>query len=303
MIGNVGKFLQRSIARALNGKPKRQSRGRRAALRAECLEQRHLLSANHLLFDGANTMSWQAAGAEEIRVWSDAADQLQISMTITSESDPAKLTFLSTGHGSVPRAVDAMKAGASTFVEKPVEPDTLRAVVERALERRTLRSENQQLRQQLRQPPVSFGDVIGRSKVMRELMELVGSVAGSDANSLIQGENGTGKELIGNAIHAYSKRASGPFIKINCAAIPKDLIESELFGYKKGAFTGATTDKEGLFEMAEGGSLLLDEIGEMPPYLQTKLLRVLQEREYRPIGSDRIVHRSGAKSGSSSFST
>jgi len=117
----------------------------------------------------------------------------------------------------------------------------------------------------------------------------VESVAGSDANILIQGENGTGKELIANGIHYNSKRAKGPFIKINCAAIPKDLIESELFGYKKGAFTGAQNDKEGLFEMAEGGSLLLDEIGEMPSYLQTKLLRVLQEREYRPIGSDRIV--------------
>ena len=125
---------------------------------------------------------------------------------------------------------------------------------------------------------------------MQELFELVESVAGSEANILIQGENGTGKELIANAIHYNSKRAKGPFIKINCAAIPKDLIESELFGYKKGAFTGAPMDKEGLFEMAEGGSLLLDEIGEMPPYLQTKLLRVLQEREYRPIGSDRIVH-------------
>ncbi len=125
---------------------------------------------------------------------------------------------------------------------------------------------------------------------MQDLFELIENVAGSDANILIQGENGTGKELIANAIHYNSKRSKGPFIKINCAAIPKDLIESELFGYKKGAFTGATMDKEGLFEMAEGGSLLLDEIGEMPPYLQTKLLRVLQEREYRPIGSDRIVH-------------
>jgi transcriptional regulator with PAS, ATPase and Fis domain len=125
---------------------------------------------------------------------------------------------------------------------------------------------------------------------MKELFELVESVAASDANILIQGENGTGKELIANAIHYNSNRVKGPFIKINCAAIPKDLIESELFGYKKGAFTGANTDKVGLFEMAEGGSLLLDEIGEMPPYLQTKLLRVLQEREYRPIGSDRLVH-------------
>ncbi len=124
---------------------------------------------------------------------------------------------------------------------------------------------------------------------MHSLLDMVTNVAPSDANCLIQGENGTGKELIANALHAHSKRAKGPFIKVNCAAIPKDLIESELFGYKKGSFTGALSDKEGLFEMAEGGSLLLDEIGEMPPYLQTKLLRVLQEREFRPIGSDRIV--------------
>jgi transcriptional regulator with PAS, ATPase and Fis domain len=124
---------------------------------------------------------------------------------------------------------------------------------------------------------------------MKELFELVESVAPSEANVLIQGENGTGKEIIANAIHHQSHRAGGPFIKINCAAIPHELIESELFGYRKGAFTGATMDKVGLFELAENGSLLLDEIGEMPAYVQTKLLRVLQEREYRPIGSDRVV--------------
>src|ERR1700688_4296915 len=133
-------------------------------------------------------------------------------------------------------------------------------------------------------------NVIGKSRKMQELFDLVESVAASEANILIQGENGTGKELLANAIHDNSRRSRGPFIKINCAAIPKDLIESELFGYKKGAFTGAMMDKEGLSELPEGGSLLLDEVGEMPPFLQTKLLRVLQEREYRPIGSDRIVH-------------
>ena len=194
-----------------------------------------------------------------------------------------------TGHGSVPKAVEAMKAGAHSFVEKPIEPDTLLQMLERAIERRDLLSENMLLKQKV-EGQFRFGNIIGKSKKMHEVLELVESVAGSDANILIQGENGTGKELIANAIHYNSKRSKGPFIKINCAAIPKDLIESELFGYKKGAFTGATMDKEGLFEMAEGGSLLLDEIGEMPPYLQTKLLRVLQEREYRPIGSDRIVH-------------
>src|SRR5262249_35203583 len=154
---------------------------------------------------------------------------------------------------------------------------------------KSLVDENEQLKQRL-QDRYRIQNVIGKSKKMQELFELIESVAASDANILIQGENGTGKELIANAIHYSSKRAKGPFIKINCAAIPKELIESELFGYKKGAFTGATMDREGLFEAAEGGSLLLDEIGEMPSYLQTKLLRVLQEREYRPIGSDRIVH-------------
>jgi DNA-binding NtrC family response regulator len=193
-----------------------------------------------------------------------------------------------TGHGSVQKAVEAMRAGAFEFVEKPVDHDALLAKIERAIERRDLRSENLALKKQV-EGQFRFGNIIGKSRKMHEVLELVESVAGSDANILIQGENGTGKELISNATHYNSKRAKGPFIKINCAAIPKDLIESELFGYKKGAFTGAQNDKEGLFEMAEGGSLLLDEIGEMPPYLQTKLLRVLQEREYRPIGSDRIV--------------
>ncbi len=156
-----------------------------------------------------------------------------------------------------------MKAGAHSFVEKPIEPDTLLAMLERAIERRDLVGENLLLKQKL-EGQFRFGNIIGKSKKMHEVLELVESVAGSDANILIQGENGTGKELIANALHYNSKRAKGPFIKINCAAIPKDLIESELFGYKKGAFTGAQSDKEGLFEMAEGGSLLLDEIGEMP---------------------------------------
>src|SRR5882672_9346970 len=167
---------------------------------------------------------------------------------------------------------------------KPVDAERLLDKLEKAMKQKSLIDENEQLKAKL-QDRYKFQNVIGKSKKMQELFELIESVAASEANILIQGENGTGKELIANAIHYNSKRSKGPFIKINCAAIPKDLIESELFGYKKGAFTGATMDKEGLFEMAEGGSLLLDEIGEMPPYLQTKLLRVLQEREYRPIGS------------------
>src|ERR671933_1767457 len=203
--------------------------------------------------------------------------------------DPESEVIVITGQGNIPRSVEAVKSGAFDFLEKPVDAERLLDKLEKALKQKSLIDENEQLKAKL-QDRYKFQNVIGKSKKMQELFELIESVAASEANILIQGENGTGKELIANAIHYNSKRSKGPFIKINCAAIPKDLIESELFGYKKGAFTGATMDKEGLFEMAEGGSLLLDEIGEMPPYLQTKLLRVLQEREYRPIGSDRIVH-------------
>ncbi len=210
-------------------------------------------------------------------------------LTRFKEVHPEAEVVVISGHGSIPKAVDAIKAGASYFLEKPIEPEGILTLLEKAIERKDLQTENLQLKQKL-QDRYKFANIIGKSKKMQELFELIENVAGSDANILIQGENGTGKELIANALHYNSKRNKGPFIKINCAAIPKDLIESELFGYKKGSFTGATMDKEGLFEMAEGGSLLLDEIGEMPPYLQTKLLRVLQEREYRPIGSDRIVH-------------
>lgn len=186
------------------------------------------------------------------------------------------------------RAADAVKAGAFDVMEGPLEGERLLDKLAKALTQKSLADENERLRQCL-QDRYQFQNVIGRSRKMHELFELIESVASSEANIIIQGENGTGKELIANAVHYSSRRSKGPFIKINCAAIPKELIESELFGYRKGAFTGATVDKIGLFEMADGGSLLLDEIGEMPPYVQTKLLRVLQEREYRPIGGDRIV--------------
>src|SRR5712671_6764026 len=205
------------------------------------------------------------------------------------EIDPWPEIIVISGQGTIARAVEAGQAGAFYFLEKPVTQEGLMDLIRRAVAQGQERTEHQQLKEQIR-GQYSFANIVGQSKKMKELFELVESVAASDANILIQGENGTGKELIANAIHYNSNRVKGPFIKINCAAIPKDLIESELFGYKKGAFTGANTDKEGLLEMSEGGSLLLDEIGEMPSYLQTKLLRVLQEREYRPIGSDRIVH-------------
>jgi DNA-binding NtrC family response regulator len=205
------------------------------------------------------------------------------------EVDPSPEVIVISGQGTIARAVEAGQAGAFFFLEKPVSQDGLMNILGRAIDRTQERAEHQQLKDQIR-GQYSFANIVGQSKKMKELFELVESVAASDANILIQGENGTGKELIANAIHYNSNRVKGPFIKINCAAIPKDLIESELFGYKKAHSPEPIPTKVGLFEMAEGGSLLLDEIGEMPPYLQTKLLRVLQEREYRPIGSDRIVH-------------
>jgi DNA-binding NtrC family response regulator len=190
--------------------------------------------------------------------------------------------------GGTSRSVEAGQAGAFYYLEKPVDQDGLVDILHLAFGRTRERAEFQHLREQV-SSRYSVANVVGQSKKMKDLFELIDRVAPSDANVLIQGENGTGKELIANAIHHQSHRADGPFIKINCAAIPHELIESELFGYRKGAFTGAVMDKIGLFEMSEGGSLLLDEIGEMPSYVQTKLLRVLQEREYRPIGSDRVV--------------
>lgn len=203
--------------------------------------------------------------------------------------DPGPEVIVISGQGTIRRALEAGQAGAFFFVEKSdLDPRGLLGIVERAAGLQQERLLHERLKAQMRQQS-SFSNIIGKSKNMRQLFELVEAVAASDANILIQGENGTGKELIANAIHNSSTRARGPFIKINCAALPKDLIESELFGYKKGAFTGATGDKVGLLELAEGGSLMLDEIGEMPPYLQTKLLRVLQEREYRPVGSERSV--------------
>jgi DNA-binding NtrC family response regulator len=193
------------------------------------------------------------------------------------------------GVGTITRALEAGQAGAFYFIEKTnLDPAGIVSILDRAIELQAERAQHERLKEQVREQ-YAYSNIIGKSKKMRDLFELVEAVAESDANILIQGENGVGKELIANAIHVRSGRAKGPFIKINCAALPKELIESELFGYKKGAFTGATSDKVGLLELAAGGSLLLDEIGEMPLLLQTKLLRVLQEREYRPIGSDRLV--------------
>ncbi len=203
------------------------------------------------------------------------------------DAKPLTEVIVLTGHGSGPRAFEASKAGAFDFVEKDnFEFDTLLRRIQNALKQRELLTENANMRRQLSTRSEYF-NIIGSSKPMQTIYETIESVAKSDANVLIVGESGTGKELIANAIHYNSLRARKPFIKVNCAALPKELIESELFGHTKGAFTGAHADKEGLVQHAAGGSLMLDEIAEMPVELQPKLLRVLQERSYRKIGSEK----------------
>ena len=207
---------------------------------------------------------------------------------IKSESTDTEV-ILMTAYGSVDITIEAIKRGAYYYLEKPCTADYLFALVERALQFATLRRENETLKRTLAKDAETFG-VIGRDPKMREIIDTIRTVAPSSASVLIEGESGTGKELIATAFHTQSQRASGPFIRINCAAIPRELIESELFGYKKGAFTGADRDKRGLIEAASQGTLLLDEIGEMPAQLQTKLLRVLQERKLRRLGDEREIH-------------
>ncbi|HEU4386318.1 MAG TPA: sigma-54 dependent transcriptional regulator [Blastocatellia bacterium] len=199
---------------------------------------------------------------------------------------PTTEIIMISGYGSVAKAVEATKAGAFFFVEKPVEFEELMVLIEKALERRRQAEEIKELRGRLTNRS-SYYDLIGSSKAMQNIYETIDSVAETDANILIIGESGTGKELIANAIHYKSPRSRRPFVKINCSALPKELIESELFGHTKGAFTGATMEKVGLLGRADGGSLLLDEIGEMPVELQPKLLRVLQERMYYRLGSEK----------------
>ncbi len=203
------------------------------------------------------------------------------------DTKPQTEVIVITGHDvGVQAAVEAMKAGAFYFVAKPFDFEELLPLIENALRLRELIDQTENMRDRLSNRKEYF-NIIGSSKQMQNIYDTIESVAKSDANVLIIGESGTGKELIANAMHYNSLRAKKPFIKVNCAALPKELIESELFGHAKGAFTGAHADKEGLVQHAAGGSLMLDEIAEMPVELQPKLLRVLQERTCRKIGSEK----------------
>ncbi len=193
-----------------------------------------------------------------------------------------------TAFGTVETAVEAMKAGASDYVLKPFSLAEMRMVVHKELDVRRLREENRSLREELGKR-YEYPNIVARSPKMQEVLATVERVAATNSTVLVGGESGVGKDLIAHLIHQRSRRASGPFIKINSTAIPENLLESELFGYEKGAFTGATTSKPGKFELADKGTLFLDEIGDVPPGTQVKLLRVLQERSFERLGGTRTL--------------
>ncbi len=197
--------------------------------------------------------------------------------------------IMMTAYGSIETAVESMKAGATDFVLKPFSLDHLMQVVNKAMEMRALRDENRQLKEALGRR-YEYDNIIGRSPPMQEIFATVERVAASRATVLLCGESGVGKDLIARAIHFRSPRRDRPLVKINCSAIPENLMESELFGYEKGAFTGATGSKPGKFEQADTGTVFLDEIGDVPAAIQVKLLRILQEREFERLGSNVTRH-------------
>ncbi|MBR9980622.1 MAG: sigma-54-dependent Fis family transcriptional regulator [Desulfatitalea sp.] len=193
-----------------------------------------------------------------------------------------------TAYSSIATAVTAMREGAYDYLTKPLDTDELKLLIAKALRHNQLEKENLFLKEQLGSR-FDFANIIGRSREMQKLLETIALVAPTEATVLIQGESGTGKELIANAIHQNSPRRDHPLIKVNCAALPETLLESELFGHEKGAFTGATAPRRGRFQLAHQGTLFLDEIGEMPLSLQPKILRVLQERIFEPVGSAKSI--------------
>src|SRR6476620_12617879 len=199
---------------------------------------------------------------------------------------PDSVVVVMTAYGTVETAVQAMREGAYDFVEKPLKRMSILKSVQKAAERQSLVAENRSLKQELKL--LTNRDIVGQSPTLRRVLDVATQAAPSSATVLVLGESGTGKELIARYIHTKSGRASGPFVAVNCAAIPETILEAELFGYERGAFTGAVGRREGRFARARGGTLFLDEIGELTPSVQVKLLRVIQEGEYEPVGGNPV---------------
>lgn len=202
--------------------------------------------------------------------------------------DPDAVVMIVTGYGSIEQALEAVRLGAYDYVPKPFKRDELLLRIRRALDYHALREENRKLHEELRQT-FKFEGIIGTSPKMQEALRIAAAVAPTDATVLIYGETGTGKEILARSIHYQSHRAQGPFVAINCGSIPETLLETELFGHEKGAFTGAHTSRIGKFEAADGGTIFLDEVGDMSPAMQVKLLRVLQEKTIERVGGVRPV--------------
>jgi len=217
----------------------------------------------------------------------DIAEGLAL-IDVARSQDPPLQVVVITGSDSKRAALEAVRRGAYGFFEKPLDPGELLHIVSQAARMRLLEIENRRLRSELSRPP-GFVHLLGASQALEKILKQARSVAATSATVLLTGENGTGKEMLARAIHEESPRASGPFVAVSCAALPETLIESELFGHEKGAFTNATQTRKGRFELANGGTLLLDEIGDLTPAVQVKLLRVLQERSFERVGGNKTL--------------
>jgi len=215
-------------------------------------------------------------------------DGLQV-LELVQKNNPSTPVIIFSAYGTIDRAVVAMKAGAFDFIEKPFDAERISMVIRKALNHMNLYNERNNLLSQLEEK-FRFDNIIGNSSAIRSVYEMVENVARSEANILITGESGTGKELIARSIHAHSSRKTKPFVPVNCGAFPENLFEAEIFGYEKGAFTGANKRKQGLLEYAHGGTFFMDEVCELPMPLQTKLLRSIQDKQIRHIGGNELIH-------------
>jgi len=233
--------------------------------------------------EAVDLISRQIFDAALVDIWMPEMDGLQVLEQI-KRHDPALEVVMLTGNPMVETAVQALKSGAYDYLMKPLNLDELQHLLRQVFEKRFLSREVHSLRSQLADQ-LTAKDLVGASSSMAQVREVIARVADADSPVLIEGESGTGKELVAAAIHRQSGRGKGPFVPVNCSAIPADLMESEFFGHVRGAFSGAVADALGLFRSAHGGTLFLDEVAELPPALQAKLLRVLQEKEIRPVGS------------------